>query len=741
MAEAVTANPHSEVGRNAPGNPGFAESGNGSPFYRLQIAAKSVKTPELLGTSLFAACLYAAFAQGAIQAPDEPRLQVGLAVIAALAAVAGLWYSRLTLAAPRAVLAALALLVAFTAWSALTLAWSASPDGTWVEVNRTFAYTLTLTLALALGATARHAIALTLRGVLALTLIVTLYALGQKVFPGLHVAGLINLDQTSQHARLQAPLDYWNALALLVVLGAPAALILAVGESARPRARITGLITLELIVVTVGFTESRGGFVALAVALGAVVLLSPDRLTTLAWAVAATAAGALELAVALAAHPLTGDGVALGHRELAGLYLLVILVAVATLSTLAIPQLDRLQPALTRARRRGVWRLLGYGAVAVVALVILAATVSHRGLTGQISHLWDGFNNADSIATSSANRLFSDSSANRVDWWGQALRAFSTRPLNGYGAGAFPVINLLFRHDTVTVADAHSVPLQWLAETGLVGFALAAGAWVQLLRCGVRAVWRAGADRVDPTRLDTAPAQRRLQAAALLAAALAFSVHAFYDWDWDIPGVTLPVLIMLGVLAGSLAQPPSDRATVILVPPTLLPRRQVSATAKLTALGLACAALLLFAISAVLPGLAATKANSALLEADRGTPTALAAAAHEASFATALDPLSGAGPSASASVAIHRGETALARDYLLQAVARQPTDEQAWDSLVHIDLELHRDTEALSAAQRVLELDPANPVLFLSLALDAITANRDLAPPRESPTAQPTPGD
>ena len=40
-------------------------AGSKSPpsFYRLQFAPKSVGTPELLGTSLFAACLSAAFAQ------------------------------------------------------------------------------------------------------------------------------------------------------------------------------------------------------------------------------------------------------------------------------------------------------------------------------------------------------------------------------------------------------------------------------------------------------------------------------------------------------------------------------------------------------------------------------------------------------------------------------------------------------------------------------------------------------
>jgi hypothetical protein len=713
-------------------------------FYRPQIAAKTRiadKIPETLGIALFAACLYAAFAEGAIRSPDEPRLQVGVAVIAALATAAWLWFGTLSLTAPRAALTALGLLIGFCAWSALTLAWSASPDGTWVEVNRVFTYTLVLAMALALGASSGRATAIAFRGVLGLTLTVCVYALAQKIVPGFRVAGLINLDQTAQFARLEAPLDYWNALALLVTLGAPAALTLALLPSARPRARLTGLIGLQLIVVTIGFTESRGGFLALAVALTAMVLLSPDRLTTLIWAAAAVAYGALDLILALLAHPLTGDGVALGRRELAGLYLLVILVAVAVLSALSIRYLDRAGPSLTRVRRRRIWRALGYGSVAVIGLGLIAAAASQRGLTGQISRLWDGFNNADSIAASSAGRLFSDSSANRVDWWGQALRAFVARPFGGYGAGSFPVINLLFRHDTVTVQDAHSVPLQWLAETGIVGFLLAVGAWLGLLRGGLQAVWRAGGDRVDPTRMDTEPARRRLAAAALLAAALAYSVHALYDWDWDIPGVTLPVLVILGVLAGSLARSAPDRPTVVIVPQRIVPRRELGTAARLVALAVIVAALCLFAISAVLPGLAATKANTALADADQGTPTSLAAARHEASFATSLDPLSGEGPSANADIAVREGEIALARDYELEAIRRQPTDWEAWDSLVDIDLGLHRDAEALAAARRVLELNPEYGVTgYLILAEDAITADIDQAPPQDSATAVATPG-
>jgi hypothetical protein len=712
------------------------------PFYRLQFAAKSPRAPRWLGFSLFAASLYAAFAQGAIRTPDEPRLQVGVAVITALAATAGLWFGQLSPPVPRPALIALGLLLTFCAWSALTLAWSVSPNGTWVEVNRLFSYTLILGLALAFGASDRDAIGLTGRGVFVLALTVTLYALAQKLIPGFHIASLIDLNQTGQFARLQAPLDYWNALALLLSFGAPVALTTALAPDVGRTARAIGLISLELIVVTIGFTESRGGFIALIVALGATVMLSPDRLTTLAWAAAGTAVGAVDLIIGLSAHPLTGDGIALGRRELAGGLLLVVLLATATLSVLLIPLLDRLAPGLTRRARTATWRGLGAAAVALVVAAIGAASLSHRGLTGQISHVWNGFNNADSIATSSATRLLSDSSANRVDWWGQALSAFAHRPFNGYGAGSFPVINMLLRHDTVAVQDAHSVPLQWLAETGLVGFGLVLAAWLLLLRQGLITVRRAGTDAVDSAALDTDAARRRLAAAALLAPALAYSIHALFDWDWDIPGVTLPVLIMLGVLAGSRVHPIPRRPSVVVVPPAVGLRREPGATLRLTGLALITAIVSLFAVSAVLPGVAATKADLALAEAASGTAAGLAQARHEAGYASALDPLSGAGPLASANIAVAEDADRLARADVIEAIARQPSDEPAWATLAQIDLRLNRDREAIRAAQHALALDPEiNQIGQLSLASDVVAAEAAAAPPQDSATGTATPAD
>ena len=40
-----------------------------------------------------------------------------------------------------------------------------------------------------------------------------------------------------------------------------------------------------------------------------------------------------------------------------------------------------------------------------------------------------------------------------------------------------------------------------------------------------------------------------MYSAALAAGGAAFAFHLFVDWDWDIPGVMLPALVFLGVLA------------------------------------------------------------------------------------------------------------------------------------------------------------------------------------------------
>src|SRR5436853_4089818 len=126
---------------------------------RLRVATPALRAPTaLVALGLAAAVAYAAFADGAIELPNEARLQVGVAALALLALAAWSFAARTRVAAPRAGWAALAALALFTVWTGVSFAWSIAPDRTWAELNRALDYTLVLTLAVAIGATLPRAL-------------------------------------------------------------------------------------------------------------------------------------------------------------------------------------------------------------------------------------------------------------------------------------------------------------------------------------------------------------------------------------------------------------------------------------------------------------------------------------------------------------------------------------------------------------------------------------------------------
>ncbi|HEY3884399.1 MAG TPA: hypothetical protein VGL62_04285, partial [Vicinamibacterales bacterium] len=96
--------------------------------------------------------LYAAYDHGAAGLNAGARLQTVAAALAALVAAGVLWTGSLRIAAPRRAVLAIALLAGFALWSAVTLAWSVSPDATWTEFNRVLTYLLVLGVAVAVGA-------------------------------------------------------------------------------------------------------------------------------------------------------------------------------------------------------------------------------------------------------------------------------------------------------------------------------------------------------------------------------------------------------------------------------------------------------------------------------------------------------------------------------------------------------------------------------------------------------------
>jgi hypothetical protein len=664
----------------------------------------------VLALALLAACLYAAFAHGSVAPAPTERLQLALAVVAAASAAAWLWNAKLVLRAPAQAWAGLALLIGFAIWSGLSILWSVSPDSTWAEANRALGYVLVVGLAVAFGASHPRAIQFTVRGFLAVVLAVTAYALGQKLVPGLHVTGLFNLDQTGQLPRLQEPFGYWNALGLFIALGVPLALSLAVDRERSDRLRMAAASVIVPMLVTIAFTYSRGAALALIGGLAVGIALSGARLRSLLWLGLATMSAAPPVILGLLNHSLTAINVDLGDRELAGVELAAVIAACMTLLALAAPQVIQHEGAtdVSSAQARLIKRSFSSLAAVLVAILLIVVALSPRGLPGTVSHGWRSFTSTRAVAVNDPGRLLSADSENRWVWWKEAARAFGDRPIAGWGAGSFGVVHLLYRRDQLSVQQPHSVPLQFLAETGVIGAVLGLGAVALLLAAAARSV------RHRPRTGD------RLLAAGLLAGAVTYAVHALYDWDWEIPGVTLPALLFLGVLAGGALVGRVSGPATAEQETSRSPRVRWQAGAAVASSAVCLSA---FALSVMTPRLAAARAGNALLAASSASGSGLRPALSDALLADRLDPVSDRGLLVAATVEIHLHHNERARRYLLAAVERQPTDGVAWQRLAVQDLVLGDRQDGVIAGRRALARDP-HGVAARALAANLAAAGR-----------------
>src|SRR5437763_16862790 len=97
---------------------------------------RALRLAVALAAALLVVVLYAGFAHAAVALSVEARIQIAIAALAAVAAGGWLWTGTIRFTAPRLAIAGVALLVAFAIWSGITLVWSASPDHTWLELNR-----------------------------------------------------------------------------------------------------------------------------------------------------------------------------------------------------------------------------------------------------------------------------------------------------------------------------------------------------------------------------------------------------------------------------------------------------------------------------------------------------------------------------------------------------------------------------------------------------------------------------
>jgi tetratricopeptide (TPR) repeat protein len=113
------------------------------------------------------------------------------------------------------------------------------------------------------------------------------------------------------------------------------------------------------------------------------------------------------------------------------------------------------------------------------------------------------------------------------------MQEMQTAPLQGTGIGSFGEYYHRNQTDNTITTTAHSAFVEALAETGVIGLALLTGCLLLLLIPAVRL----RADEAVPS---------------LAAAFGAYVLHTGLDWDWLVPGLTLPALWCgFGVFAGN----------------------------------------------------------------------------------------------------------------------------------------------------------------------------------------------
>jgi hypothetical protein len=637
--------------------------------------------PAALGIGLAAFVASAMFAGGG--STTDSLVWIGGGVAALAAAAGAVSFSGVTRLPRLRRLEAisLALLVAFVAWNGISIVWSVQPDRSWDYFNRGLVHLGFLVAGLFVGAVVPRALARTAAVLAGLVAVTLAWALAGKFIPSLYEDG-------GRIARLRAPVEYWNALALLFVIGLPLALYLVGDARRRPVLRATAVLFTYGLVVGLLLTYSRGGVAVSAVAVALWLLAARNRVVSLV-ALALAALPAVAVAVWAFGEPgITRDGAAYATRvrdgaQFAGVFALggVLVLALAY----ALARLVRTrggEPFSLGIRKRAFVAGAGVAAVVTAVLVVVAADPAAWARAQA-----DEFTNPPTLGlTQEPGRLASVSSNNRWTWWQEAWRAFRAEPLIGTGAGSFEVTHRLLRENPLYVLEPHNQALQFLSETGIVGFLLAGGAAAAAAAAVVRSL---------------RGLEGREQAAgiALAVAVGAYLVHSLVDWDWDFVAVSAPAFAITGVLfsAGGRYDVPTRRS----VP------------------WLAACVLLLFGVLASLvpPWVADRRVDRAYAELVAGDAANAAVLADQA---TALNPLAIEPWAARSDAAVALGDVSGARKALVRAVEVQPLNAEAWHALsVFEDSVAGRPDVALAYARRAFELDRFGPAAALVRDLEA----------------------
>ena len=448
----------------------------------------------------------------------------------------------------------LALFGLYAVWVMLSALWASSLNNVWDEAGRTLLYLLVLTLALTFftDASARRAARyLLLAGAVALV--------GLAVWR-LHGADatLSGLGQLFLEDRFTYPVSYPNnAAALYLLLFWP---LIWVAADPRERVPIRGLslATCWGLLALAILAQSRGGFWATAMTLVLLLVLSPARLRTLLYLL-------VPAALTVWGFPDLNSYWRLGAGEVPGgvaVRVILLGMAVAAIVGVALALLERWVHVSRRMKM-----VFGAGVLVAVAVSVIYGAVLFERQVGDpgrwLSDSWSRFTAGEVTAlpgsgstsaqgeSAASSRFLVVSTSGRWDIWRVAWGDFRASPWLGVGAG-----NYVFTYDrdgrrgTSKARQPHSWQLQVLSETGAVGGVLFMGALFLglggMLWPRFSAGWY-GLRRGPPTGRWGTDSRLYAWETTLAIGVLYWLIHGSVEWLWNMPGVSLPAVLMLAL--------------------------------------------------------------------------------------------------------------------------------------------------------------------------------------------------
>jgi O-antigen ligase len=462
---------------------------------------------------------------------------------------------------------------------------------------------------------------------------------------------------------------------------------LALAERREPLLAGLGAALTVLMACLTLLSQSRGAAIATGVALVVALIVIPG-FRRRALALAAVAAG-----LAAAARPLLdvyshnkAGAVAASDVHSAAVAMLVAAVVTGLVSgalVAAARSLDR------DASRRVVLGRLATGlSILVIAAPVGALAVANSSVAHTVSRQWHAFvhlSAGSGPAAGSQTRLFTGA-GDRYDYWRVALKAFTTHPVGGLGAGNFPAYYFRHRKVAESIQNPHSFVLQTLSELGIVGLLL-----LTLVLAGVAV----GVRRLRPVARGSLGARTLMVAAT--GAVIVFFVDSSGDWMHLLPGVMAIALVAAAVLCR-----PGDVDAVGHGRPV----RQ--SAGRIAAIGGVAAVAFVLAVGGA--GLARAGLVQIYLDNARGELAPHPAeAVRDAGRVLRLDAANLDAYYVKAAGQARFNQASAARATLMAAAREDPSDFVSWTLLGDLEVRLRNFAAAKSFYEHAHVLDPLEP--------------------------------